>query len=142
VRLEKQFDVKCGRKEALEILGSDATLIELFPNTETEIIERTANRRTTRTRYKALGREGIATFHFLFEPDGNLRFEKVCDGRIWRELKGLMKLEARGTGTRVRIEMEGKTKTLIPEFTIRGPMQEQIDQMAAALRAHLNAKRK
>ena len=34
----------------------------------------------------------------------------------------------RGAGsTRVRIEMEGKTKALVPEFTIKGPMQEQID---------------
>ena len=37
----------------------------------------------------------------------------------------------------VRIEMEGKTKGLVPEFTIKGPMQEQIEQMADALRRRI-----
>ena len=45
------------------------------------------------------------------------------------------RFEACGKGaTLVRIEMEGRTKALVPEFTIKGPMQEQIEQMADALR--------
>ena len=33
--------------------------------------------------------------------------------------------------------MDGRTKALVPEFTIRGAMQEQIEQMATALRRRL-----
>jgi len=141
VHIEKQFDVKRPRTEAVKVLADDDTLVGLFPDTDTEIVERKGARRTTRSRYRALGREGVATFHFEQEPDGNVRFEKVCDGRVWKELRGLVTFEERGQGTRVRIEMEGRTKALVPEFTIRGPMQEQIEQMATALRDKLRAKK-
>jgi len=139
VRLEKQFDVKAPREVAAAVLKSDDALVGLFPDSETEVVERKGGRRTTRTKYTALGREGVATFHFDLADDGNVRFEKVCDGRIWKELHGAVTFASRGQGTRVTIEMEGRTKSLIPEFTIRGPMQEQIDQMAAALRKKLQA---
>jgi hypothetical protein len=33
----------------------------------------------------------------------------------------------------VTIEMTGRTKTLVPEFTIKGPMQEQLEQMSESL---------
>jgi carbon monoxide dehydrogenase subunit G len=134
VHIEKQFDVKRPRAEAAKVLADDDTLVSLFPDTDTEIVERKGSRRTTRSRYRALGREGVATFHFDVSGDGNVRFEKVCDGRVWKEL--------RGQGTRVRIEMEGRTKALVPEFTIRGPMQEQIEQMANALREKLRGAKK
>jgi hypothetical protein len=39
----------------------------------------------------------------------------------------------------VRIQLEGRTKALVPEFTIRGPMQDQLEQMAKALRRRLSA---
>ena len=39
--------------------------------------------------------------------------------------------------SRVRIEMDGRTKPLVPEFTIKGAMKDQIDQMASALRERL-----
>jgi carbon monoxide dehydrogenase subunit G len=139
VRLEKQFDVKTPRDTAAALLDDDDTLVGLFPDTETEIVSRKAKRRTTRSRYRALGREGVATFHFDVESDGNVAFEKVCDGNVWRELRGHVLFEPRGQGTRVRIEMEGRTKALVPEFMIRGPMQEQIEQMAAALKKALQA---
>lgn len=141
MHIEKQFDVKRPRDEAVQVLADDDTLLSLFPDTETEIVERTGRRRTTRSKYRALGREGIATFHFEHEPDGNVRFEKVCDGRVWKELRGHVTFEPRGQGTRVRIEMDGRTRALVPEFTIRGPMQEQIEQMATALRERLRAKK-
>jgi hypothetical protein len=35
--------------------------------------------------------------------------------------------------------MEGRTKSLVPEFTIKGPMRDQLDQMARALRARLQS---
>lgn len=137
MRMEKQFDVKRSRDEASKLLASDETLTDLFPDARTEIVERSERRRTTRTHYRALGREGLATFHFDLEPDGNIHFEKVCDGKVWRELQGAVTLEPHGKGTRVRIELEGRTRALVPEFTIRAPMQDQIDQMAKALRRRL-----
>jgi hypothetical protein len=35
--------------------------------------------------------------------------------------------------------MTGRTKAFVPEFTIRGPMQDQIERMAAALRMCIEA---
>jgi hypothetical protein len=141
MRLEKQFDVRCDRDTAVDLLAQDATLVELFPDSETEVVASTADRKTTRTRYRALGREGTATFHFDYLLDGNVRFEKVCDGKVWKELRGEVMFEERGQKTRVRIAMEGRTKGFVPEFTIKGPMQEQLDAMARALRDRLEGAR-
>ena len=137
MHLEKQFDVKRPREEAVKIASRDETLLGLFPDTQTEIVESSGRRRTARTTYTALGRAGTATFHFDFRPDGNVDFEKVCDGNVWRELRGTLSFHARTGSTRVRIEMEGRTKALVPEFTIKGAMRDQIDQMARALRERL-----
>ncbi len=144
MHLEKQFDVKRPRGEVLQAVVNDETLISLFPEQETEIIASKGNRRTTQTRYRALGREGEATFHFCFEDDGGISFEKVCDGRIWRELKGNVTFEERGQGTRVRLELDGRTKALVPEFTVKGQMQAQLEEMADALRKRIagSAKKK
>ncbi|CAG0986150.1 hypothetical protein MYXO_02139 [Myxococcaceae bacterium] len=139
MRLEKQFDVKRSRSEVVAAVANDDTLLGLFPDQETEIVASEGNRRTTRTRYRALGRDGEATFHFRFEPDGSVRFEKVCDGRIWRRLEGSMTFETRGQGTRVRLELEGTTKSLVPEFTVRGQMQDQLEEMSGALRKRIAA---
>ena len=35
--------------------------------------------------------------------------------------------------------MDGATKALVPELTIRGPMKDQIQQMAAALRERIES---
>jgi hypothetical protein len=138
--MEKEFDVARPRAEAAALLADDAVLCDLFPDTKTEIVERKGTRRTVASHYTALGREGVATFHFDFEPGGDVRFEKVCDGRIWRELRGVVRLTERKDKTRVRIELDGRTKALVPEFTIRGPMQDQLEQMAKALKRRLGAK--
>ena len=137
MHLEKQFDVKQTPADAIARVAQDETLLNLFPDTQTEIVESRGNRRTLRSHYRALGQQGTATFHFEFDPNGEICFEKVCDGRVWRELKGVVSFTARGKGTRVRIVMDGRTKALVPEFTIRGAMQEQIEQMATALRKRL-----
>jgi hypothetical protein len=137
VHLEKQFDVKQTREAAIALVAQDDTLLHLFPDTRTEIVERRGSQRTLRSHYRALGQDGTATFKFDFEPGGDVCFEKVCDGRVWRELTGVVSFETRGKGTRVRIVMEGRTRALVPEFTIRGAMQEQIEQMATALRRRL-----
>ena len=137
MRLSKDFEVRAPRDLAVQRTLEDETLVALFPDTDTQIVESRGDRKTTRTRYRALGREGIATFHFEFLMDGNVRFEKICDGRIWRELRGAVTFEEEGEKTRVRIEMEGSTKPFVPEFTIRQPMNEQLEQMAVALRERL-----
>ena len=139
MHLEKQFDVKRPRSEVVAAVANDETLIGLFPEQDTEIVSSKGNRRTTVTRYRALGRDGEATFHFCFEPDGNITFEKVCDGRIWRQLTGSVIFEERGQGTRVRLELDGSTKTLVPEFTVRGQMHDQIEEMSQALRKRIAA---
>jgi hypothetical protein len=139
MRMEKEFVVAPPRARAVAAAREDETLVHLFPDTKTEIIESRKNRKTTRSHYRALGREGVATFHFCFEDDGSIRFEKVCDGNVWRQLEGVVRFEEKGERTRVRIEMEGRTKTLVPEFTIKGPMQDQLAQMAEALKRRIES---
>ncbi len=139
MRLEKQFQVKCTPEAAAELAARDETLMGLFPDKKVEIVERDGARRTVLTHYTALGRSGTATFHFDCEEDGTIRFEKVCDGRVWRELRGSVSFAARRGGTRVTIRTDGRTKSLVPEIAIKGPMRDELDQMAAALRARLES---
>ena len=135
MRLQEQFEVRGSRETAIRVVEQDETLEGLFPDTVTEIVDKTRDRKTAVSHYRALGREGDATFHFTFLVDGNVRFEKVCDGNVWRQLSGEMTFEeVDDAHTRVCIEMDGRTKALVPEFTIRGPMQDQIRQMADALK--------
>ncbi len=134
MQLERQFDVKRPRDAAAELTAREETLPALFPHAKTEVVARRGDRTTLRAHYRALGREGTATFHFEFLSDGGVRFEKVCDGRVWRELEGTVCFETHGGGTRVRIELNGRTKALVPELAIRGAMQEQLEEMAGALR--------
>ena len=139
MRLERRFQVRQPREKVVAIIEDDETLTGLFPDTDTRVVDRKGGRRTTVSRYRALGREGEATFHFDVLEDGNVCFEKVCDGNVWKRLRGTMTFEERGKGTRVSIELDGKTKTLVPEFTIKGPMEQQIDQMMAALKKRIQA---
>jgi len=139
VKLSKEFDVGASRERATAVLAEDDTLTSLFPDTETEIVARTEKRRTTRSHYKLLGQEGDATFHFDAQPDGSVRFEKVCDGRVWKALSGSVTLRERGAKLRVRIDMEGRTKGFVPEFTIKVPLQKQLDDMARALRRRMES---
>jgi hypothetical protein len=140
MRLVKEFEVRKPRDRAVAVVCEDDTLVGLFPGTETEIVATKGGVKTARSRYRALGREGEATFHFRFGEDGGVTFEKVCDGNVWRRLDGTLTFEAAGKGrTLVRIEMEGKTKGLVPEFTIKGPMKDQIEQMAEALRERIES---
>lgn len=134
MHLEKQFDVERSHGEAVEIAAREDTLLGLFPDSKTEIVESSAGRRTARTHYTALGRSGTATFHFTYRDDGDVEFEKVCDGNVWAALEGRLRFEAKGDRTRVKVSMEGRTKPLVPEFTIKGAMRDQLDEMAGALR--------
>jgi len=140
VRLEKHFEVPQALATAARVLALDETLVEMFPDTETRIVAKQGSRKTTVSRYRVLGREGEATFHFSFEADGNVCFEKVCDGNVWDRLEGSVILEPTPAGgTRVTLAMEGSTRGLVPEFTIKGTMKEQLAQMAEGLRARIEA---
>jgi hypothetical protein len=140
MRLSKEFDVSATRERGVEVLAEDATLTSLFPDTKTEIVARAGARRTARSRYKLLGQDGEATFHFDAQPDGGVAFAKVCDGRIWKELTGRVTLQERGAKLRVRIDIEGKTKGFVPEFTVRAPLQKQLDDMASGLRRRMESR--
>ncbi len=138
MKQSRRFEVARSRDAVVERLCCDETLLELLPQGETEIVESDGDHRTTRTHYTALGRSGTVTFHFTFLMDGNVRFEKVCDGNVWRELKGFVGVEEISDDRcEVSIELKGSTKALVPEFTIRGPMEEQISEMSRALEARL-----
>jgi hypothetical protein len=137
MKLTKEFDVGASRERACAVLAEDATLTSLFPDTATEIVSRAGKRRTTRSRYKLLGQDGEATFHFDAQDDGSVKFQKVCDGRVWKELTGSVTLTQRGPKLRVRIDMEGRTKGFVPEFTIKTPLQKQLDDMARGLKKRM-----
>ena len=140
MKLSKEFDVGASRERACQVLAEDETLTSLFPGTVTEVVARKGKRRTAKSHYKLLGQDGEATFHFDAQPDGSVKFEKVCDGRIWKELTGSVTLAERGQKLRVRIDLEGRTKTFVPEFTIKAPLQKQIDDMARALRKRMESR--
>ena len=133
MRLEKEFVVARPRSELVEQLGTDETIRALFPDTEIE--HKPDGSLETRTRYDGLGisRE----IRFIFTTPQDIHFSKICDGNVWRELKGSLRFRERGGRTRVRIAMDGRTKNFVPEFTIKGAMRDQIEQMAQALRDRL-----
>ena len=137
MHLLKEFEVPDEPASVYRKLANDETLLGLFPDTKTEIIENSGECRTLRSHYVALGREGTVTFLFTFEPEQRIRFEKVCDGRVWSRLVGSVSFVDRGGRTCVRVEMDGRTKAFIPEFSIKGPMQDQLEKMVRALRERL-----
>lgn len=138
MELRKTFRTGISRDEAVDRLCDDATLVSLLPG-DTEIVSSDGDRRTIRTRYTALGREGVATFHFTHLLDGGMRFEKVCDGKVWRKLEGSVEVDEDPPGALVTIGMDGRTKTLVPEMAIKGPLEDQMQTMVDALKALLDA---
>jgi hypothetical protein len=136
VKFENEFVVRRGKAELAAVLAADETVTQLFP--DTEIVSNEGGARETKTRVSALGTESIVRFVFRTAADGGLRFEKICDGKVWRSLDGQIRLlPVNDATTRVQIAMEGTTRALVPEFTIRAPMQSQLAQMTKALRERL-----
>ena len=135
MHFEREFTVARARAEVVALLDDDATIESLLPGTT--ITSHGDGSRETRTP-SPLG--GARDIRFLFrrEPRDRLCFEKICDGNIWRSLDGEVRLEELGTDrTRVLLRMEGRTRTLVPELTIHGPLRAQIEQMTKALRMRL-----
>ncbi len=136
MKLHKEFVVARPREALASALDDDQTLEKLFPGTRIET--RVDGVRETFTPFRSLGQARDIRFLFQTMPDGNMRFEKVCDGNVWRFLEGKIELEDDGGTTTVRISMEGQTRSFVPEITIRVPMREQIEQMAKSLRTELD----
>jgi hypothetical protein len=136
MKFENEFVVRRPLADCASVLESDATITSLFP--DTQIVSNEGGVRETRTRVTALGTESIVRFKFRSRPGGGMRFEKICDGRVWRSLEGDIALAAvNPETTRVRIALDGSTRALVPEFTIKAPMKEQMQQMTRALRARM-----
>ena len=139
VKFENEFVVRRGKADIAAVLASDETVTQLFPNTE--IVSNQGGARETKTRVSALGTESIVRFVFKAAADGGLTFSKICDGKVWRSLEGAIRLSpVNDSTTRVQLEMEGSTRALVPEFTIRTPMKDQLQQMTRALRERLERK--
>ena len=135
MHVTKVFEVDRSRDAAIEVLDRDETLPRLFPGWRVKIVAKQGDRKTIEAEYTALGQEGTATFHFDFLMDGSIRFQKVCDGNVWSLLRGEVEIdELEDERARVQIEMQGSTKPLVPEFTIKGPLRDQLEEMARALR--------
>lgn len=137
MKLESEFTVERHRDEIVGVFDDDATFEAMLP--DTRIVKREGDVRHTVTPYTAMGQSGEARFVFTTLVDGNLRFEKICDGNVWRALEGEVTLVEDGPFTRVALRMEGRTRALVPELVIRGPLREQLDQMADALRRRLES---
>lgn len=137
MKLEKEFVVGASRDSVAKALAEDATYTELF--SDTELTSSRDGVRETKTHFQALGQARDVRFVFETERDGNVRFHKICDGNVWRSLQGEVRLQKSGDSrTKVRLRMEGRTRALVPELTIRGPMREQFDQMVSSLRKRLS----
>jgi len=137
VQIEKEFVVRRPVASAQAVLDDDATLCSLFP--DTEIVSSEGDERRTVTHFSGFGTSRELHFIFRRAAEG-LDFEKVCDGNVWRSLTGRIRLRSLDAeSTHVTLQMEGKTRTLVPEAAIRGPMREQIDQMTQALRGRMEA---
>ena len=136
MKLQKEFVVGRPLDEIARRLEDDKILETLMP--DSSIRQLPNGVRETRTPYQALGQSGEVRFLFQTLPDGGLRFEKICDGNVWRALEGTIRLDAVDERmTRVRVAMEGQTRPFVPELTIRIPMRQQIEQMSRALRGEL-----
>ncbi|MFQ5513013.1 MAG: hypothetical protein ACE5FG_01140 [Myxococcota bacterium] len=136
MKLEQEFLVNRPRETVARRLDDDVTFAALFP--KTHVTRSAEGRRETCTPLRVLGREREVRFVFETLPDGNVRFAKICDGNVWRSLEGEVRLEEKDTETtRLRLRMEGRTRSFVPEITIRIPMREQITQMAGALKRRL-----
>lgn len=136
MKLSTEFTVARPRKTVAARLDDDATFVALLP--ETRIVSNRGGTRETRTSLAAFGQSREVRFRFHTRPDGNVSFEKICDGNVWRSFEGEVTLERvdRRT-TRVVLTAEGRTRALIPEITIRAPMREQFERMAQALAERL-----
>lgn len=138
MHLEKEFSVARPRDEIARALDSDETIAALIPNTR--VTSRGDGVRETLTRVSLAGAQRELRFVFETRPDGNLRFSKICDGRIWRSLEGEIRFEDQGNArTRVRLSLDGRTRALVPELAISAPMRSQLDEMAEALRKRIDA---
>ena len=140
MHLEKQFDVKRPRAEAAQRRWrDDETLAQPLPRHEHR--DRRAQGQTPHDAQPLHARSVARASRpstSSFRDDGDVDFEKVCDGRVWRELRGTR--DASRTAARARAcasRWTGAPRRSCRSSRSAAPMQEQIEQMATALRKRL-----
>ena len=101
MHLEKDFTVALDRESVAQNLDADETFVALFP--DTKITRQVGSLRETLTRVSIGGVAKELRFVFETGTDGNIDFHKVCDGKIWKELKGRIRLDVEGTGHRLAV---------------------------------------
>lgn len=139
MHFEKHFDVSRSLDHTLAVLTREETLLDLLPDAKNEVVARRDDGCTVRSHYRILGREGAATFELSFLPDGGVRFEKDCSGRVWRQFGGSVSAEALGDGARVHVALEARTFSALTEIALRGPLQERLERIARALHERIEA---
>ncbi|MCE2391890.1 MAG: hypothetical protein J4G09_10475 [Proteobacteria bacterium] len=133
MHLEREFSVPAPRDAVARALDRDSTFEGLFP--DTRVSNRGGGVRETVTRVALAGSSRDLRFVFEVDPLGNVHFRKICDGRIWRSLDGEIRLDALGdSSTRVTVCMDGKSRALVPERALSGPLRSQLDEMVESLR--------
>ncbi len=136
MRLEEEFVIRRPHAEVAALLDRDETVHAMFP--DAEVVALADGTREARAAYGGLGPTRDVRVQFRTDPSGDLRFDKVCDGNVWRRLEGevhLLRVNERTT--RVVLSLKGETRAFVPELTVRGPVREQFGQLAKALRAQL-----
>ena len=134
MHFEREFDVHRPLSEVASLLDDDATIECLLPGTS--VTPRADGTRETRTA-APLGQSRDVRFQFTRHAEG-LRFQKICDGNIWRSSGWRGPAGEPGDGAHPRAAAHAGTHTdLVPELTIRGPLRIQIDRMSQALRVRL-----
>lgn len=124
------------REAVCAVLRDSHITGKLFPGTR--VRELAGGVRETITPYRALGQTGELRLLFQSLPSGELRFEKVCDGHMWRFLEGRVSVQRLGAlRSAVEIRLEGATRPWIPELPLRGALREQLERLAASLRREL-----
>ena len=109
MKIDEEFVVGRGRSDVVRSLDRDDTFAALFPDTTVHSLG--AHERETHTPYPGPGRARDIRFVFRTREDGNVRFEKICDGNIWRSLEGEVRAEVVDERmTRIVLSMEGRTR--------------------------------
>lgn len=132
MHLKKDFSVDVERDQVAKQLDDDQLYATLLPNTE--VIRKDDGLRETVTRVRVGSKETMLRFVFHSGSNGNVRFHKICEGSVWRSLEGEIRLESEGSGTRVRLSMDGRTRALVPELPLRGTLRSKFEEIANTLR--------
>ena len=136
MKLRKEFVVGRPCESVLATLCDSRTIEKLLPGTRVE--ERASGARELITSVGAFASDRELRFLLVELPGRGLRFEKICDGNLWRFFEGRIVAEAIDEQMcTVHITLEGETRAFVPELTVRAPLREHLEHQSKALRAEL-----